>query len=201
MDSGQALLDKLDENTRTGYLIEYQSSNSAWDGSYRRIVVKVNRPDVTILYRHGYYRAPDAGAFDRRASITQTRLGAAASSQRALTDIKVKASVSLRGNDTMEVKGKIELGRIRVTTGDGSRVGLLNVGAFGLDTGGNFMGLRTETLVLKMSQEEYARALKDGFAYTIQLPVIPRAQHLRFIVYDFGSDLLGRTDLRIGSTP
>jgi VWFA-related protein len=198
MESGPAMLDKLDEATRTGYLLEYRASNSAWDASYRSIVVKVNRPDVTVLHRHGYYRQTDPGPFDRRSYITHVRLAAAASFRDAVNDIKVKASVSLRGSDTMEVKGKIDLTKVKVATVDGARVGLLNIAVFGLDNAGNLMGLRTETLRLKMSEEEYARALKDGFQYTIQLPVIPNAQNLRFIVYDFGSDLVGRVDLRIG---
>ncbi len=78
---------------------------------------------------------------------------------------------------------------------------MINVAAFGLDTGGNFMGMRTETISLKLGEEEYARALKDGFSYSLQMPVIPGAQQLRVIFYDFASDLLGRAELKIGSTP
>ncbi len=161
MGSGQALLDKVDESSRSGYLLEYQPSDSAWDARYRRIEVKVNRPDVTVLHRHGYYRIAEAGPFDRRAFITQTRLGAAASTQRSLTDIKVRASLSLRGNDTMEVKGTIEIKRIKLATIDGSHVGRLNVAAFGLDSGNNFKGLRTETLRAEVDRRG-VRARAEG---------------------------------------
>ena len=197
MQPAQAMFDRLDETTRGGYLIGYQPSNTGWDATYRNIVVKVSRPDVTVLYRHGYYRQPDPGPFDRRTYITNTRLVAAASFRDPKTDIKVRASVSRQGGN-LEVKGKIELSKVKLTAVDGARVGLLNIAAFGLDSGGNVMGTRRETIPLKMSEDEYARALKDGFPYTLLFPAIPGAQNFRFIVYDFGSDLVGRVDLRIG---
>jgi len=44
----------LEENG-SYYLLGYQSSNQKADGKYRRITVKVNRPDVEVRARGGYY--------------------------------------------------------------------------------------------------------------------------------------------------
>ena len=41
------------------YLLGYHSSNSARDGKFRRITVKVNRPGLKIDYRKGYYAEAD----------------------------------------------------------------------------------------------------------------------------------------------
>ena len=68
---------RIDEITKSGYLIGYQPSNAAWDASYRNIVVKVNRPDATVFHRHGYFRMPSPGGFDRRGQVTVDRLTAA----------------------------------------------------------------------------------------------------------------------------
>jgi hypothetical protein len=56
------------------------------------------------------------------------------------------------------------------------------------------MGVQVQELPLKLSEAEYASALKGGFAYTLSFPVIRGAQQIRFVVYDFGSDLVGRID-------
>ena len=40
------------------YMLGYQSTNAARDGTRRRLEVRVNRPDVTVRTRHGY-DAPD----------------------------------------------------------------------------------------------------------------------------------------------
>jgi VWFA-related protein len=65
---GRAFLDSNDfskifkgvqQDTSTYYLIGYHSTNSARDGRYRRIVVKLNQPGTKIDYRRGYYAPAD----------------------------------------------------------------------------------------------------------------------------------------------
>ena len=47
------------------YVLGYRSSNPAMDGHYRKITVKVNRPDVKLDYRRGYYGPRDFRHFTR----------------------------------------------------------------------------------------------------------------------------------------
>ena len=196
-EQGQEALDRLDAITRTGYVFGYQASHTAWGGGYRSIAVKVNRPDVKVLFRHGYYRASEIGGFDRRGFVTNDRLSQAAGFRREVNDIKVKASASQRGGAGLVVEGKIDLSKVRLATIEGSRVGLLNVAVFGFDNGGNPMGASVQDLPLKLSEEEYARFLKNGLPYSISFPVLRGAQNVRFVVYDFGSDLVGRADTNV----
>ncbi|MGC2403989.1 MAG: VWA domain-containing protein, partial [Acidobacteriaceae bacterium] len=65
---GRAFLDSNDfsqvfkgvqQDTSAYYLLGYRSTNTAKDGRYRRIVVKVNVPGVKIDYRRGYYAPAD----------------------------------------------------------------------------------------------------------------------------------------------
>lgn len=65
---GRAFLDSNDfsqvfkgvqQDTSTYYLLGYHSTNTARDGKYRRILVKVNVPGVKIEYRKGYYAPAD----------------------------------------------------------------------------------------------------------------------------------------------
>jgi VWFA-related protein len=193
-ETGQDALDRLDAITRTGYLLGYQSLRTAWDGGYRAIEVKVNRPGVKVFFRHGYLRAQEIGGFNRRGFVTNDRLAQAGSFRREVNDIKVKASASQRGGDSLVVEGKIDVSKVRLATDGSSRTGLLNVAVFGFDSGGNTMGVQTQELPLNFSEEEYARFRKDGLPYTISFPAIRGAKNIRFVVYDFGSDLVGRAD-------
>jgi len=193
-EKGQDALDRLDAITKTGYVLGYRASNASWDGNYRTIAVKVNRPDVKVLSRRGYYRATEIGGFDRRGFVTNDRLAQAGSFRREVSDIKVKASATQRGAAALVVDGKINLSKIALATLDGSRVGLLNVAVFGFDNGGNPMGVQVQELPLTLSEADYASALKDGLPFAISFPAIRGAQNIRFVVYDFGSDLVGRVD-------
>jgi hypothetical protein len=49
----------VQDDTSTYYLLGYHSTNSAKDGKYRRITVKVNRPGVKADFRRGYYAEVD----------------------------------------------------------------------------------------------------------------------------------------------
>jgi VWFA-related protein len=53
--SSSKILERIDKSSRAQYLLGYAPSNAAWDGAFRRIRVKVNRPNVRVLYRQGYY--------------------------------------------------------------------------------------------------------------------------------------------------
>jgi VWFA-related protein len=50
---------RVQEDTSTYYVLSYQSSNSARDGKFRRIAVRVNRPEVKLDFRRGYYAPAD----------------------------------------------------------------------------------------------------------------------------------------------
>lgn len=54
-------LDKLARETSTYYVIGYRP-NRAFDGSYRRLDVKVLRPDVVVRARRGYVALRDSGS-------------------------------------------------------------------------------------------------------------------------------------------
>jgi VWFA-related protein len=45
---------RMQQERTTYYLLAYQSTNAALDGTYRRVAVKVKRPKVTIRSRPGY---------------------------------------------------------------------------------------------------------------------------------------------------
>jgi VWFA-related protein len=196
-EKAQGVLDRLDETTRTGYLIGYQASNKSWDGGYRKIAVSVNRPDVTIMFRRGYFREQTIGGFDRRAFVTNDRVFAAATFRREVNDIKVKASASQRGDANLTVEGKIDLSKIKFVSDGGTRVVQLRVAAYCFDSAASPKGAGVQTLALVLNDEEYARALKGGYTFAVQFPNVPGTQNIRFIVYDFGSDLIGRVDINV----
>ncbi len=196
-EKGQSALDRLDEATRSGYLLGFQSSSATWDGSYRNLVVKVNRPDVTVLYRHGYYRMPGDGGFDRRSLITNDRLSAGGNFRREVDDIKVKAAVSQQGGTSLVAEGTFDLTRVKMVPVDGARVGLLNVVVYCLDRGTNSMGQHSQALSVKIPEADFERVLKEGYPFRLQFPIIRGTQTVRIIVYDFGSDLIGRSDQHV----
>ncbi|HZU43331.1 MAG TPA: VWA domain-containing protein, partial [Terriglobales bacterium] len=50
---------RVQQDTATYYILGYRSTNTARDGKYRRITVKINRPSLKFDYRRGYYAPAD----------------------------------------------------------------------------------------------------------------------------------------------
>jgi VWFA-related protein len=53
--------DRVESDLRNYYLIGYTPTNSAYDGTFRKIEVKVNRPELTVAARKGYFALRDTG--------------------------------------------------------------------------------------------------------------------------------------------
>ena len=54
-------IDRMMAEASSYYLVGYQTSNGQPDGKFRRLDVKVNRPDMTVRTRSGFYAADESG--------------------------------------------------------------------------------------------------------------------------------------------
>ncbi len=57
--------DRVQADTSTYYVVGYRSTDTRMDGRYRHITVKVNRPDLKLEYRKGYYGPRDFQHFTK----------------------------------------------------------------------------------------------------------------------------------------
>jgi VWFA-related protein len=65
---------QVQHDTEAYYIVGFHSTNSARDGSYRHLTVKLNRNDVKIDYRPGYYAPADfqhQKTEDREVALTE----------------------------------------------------------------------------------------------------------------------------------
>ena len=52
-------------------------------------------------------------------------------------------------------------------------------------------------MTLSLDEEHHRRALKDGIPYTATVPITSVAAHVKVLVYDRATDLLGAADVRV----
>jgi hypothetical protein len=93
-DYADKTLSKIAQATSSGYLLGYYPSNTAFDGRFRRVTVKVRKPGATVLYRHGYLADPPKTPLDRRQSITYSRIASAVNFGGSLNDVPFRLSTS-----------------------------------------------------------------------------------------------------------
>ena len=91
---------KVQQDTSLYYLLGYRSTNKATDGRYRHIKVIVNRKDVKLEYRTGYYGPRDFLHFTKE--DREKQLDDEIASDLPVTDLPVYVDTAyfrMRGND------------------------------------------------------------------------------------------------------
>src|SRR3989442_773948 len=51
-------LNRIDAEIRSRYTLAYRSSDSNFDGTFRKVKIEVRRPDANVIGRNGYYAIP-----------------------------------------------------------------------------------------------------------------------------------------------
>jgi hypothetical protein len=154
----------------------------------------VNRPDVTVLYRHGYYADDVPLPIDRRTFLTSRRISAAGQYGSAIPDIRVTLTPTvkkLQGSAEVNVVVNIDAGRVAFTTVEGRHVADLDLVIYAADGTERILSETRHRIDLKLKDENYQRSLREGipFEVTMRAPVPPR--YVKVIVYDYAADLLG----------
>ena len=189
-------VDRIDETTLSGYLLGYYPSNSNWDGGYRKIVVKVNRPGVTVLFRHGYYGREVLVPFDREAFLSYSRIASAGAYDGEVHDLRVtlKASYLKSGGGAKPgvfAEVQIDLARVGFDEAGARRVGMLDIAVYCADAKEKLVGESWQTMDLNLQEETYRRLMEVGVTYTALVAVKSRPSYVKAIVYDRRSDLVG----------
>ncbi len=74
-DIGKSL-SRVNEGIRMGYLLGYYPNDENWNGEYRRIDVKVNRPGLRVAFRHGYFAGATVRSYNRQEFLAFDRISA-----------------------------------------------------------------------------------------------------------------------------
>jgi VWFA-related protein len=195
---------RIDEATRSSYLIGYYPSDTDWTGEFRRVKVKVNRRGVTVLVRGGYFAREQLVPFDRRQFMTYNRVVSAGGYGEEISDIglrlKASAAANRDGGRDVLVDLRIDPSRVRFAEADGIHTATLDVTVYCGDKRQDTLCERWDKAELKFDAEGLERAKKEGVPYLASVPLKdPKAQlrHVKVVVYDYAADVLGTASVRI----
>ena len=196
----QPAVDRIDTATRFGYLLGYQPQNTRIDKRYRRITVRVNRPGVTVLFRHGYYADDAPLPIDRRTFLTSRRISAAGQYGSAIPDIRVTLTPTVRrtqGSAEVNVALNIDASRIAFAAVDGRHVADLDLVVYVADDKERIIKESRHKVDLKLKDENYQRYLRDGIPFDVTMRAAQPPKYVKVIVYDYAADLLGSSIVKL----
>jgi hypothetical protein len=200
----QDAFDRIDRSSRSGYLLGYYPLDQRKDGRFRKIEVRVNRPDVTVHVRGGYYATDTPPSADRTRIMADSRILTAAAVDERLTDIRVSANVATSRQDdgrwTTNVSGRIDAKRLGwMSSTDGRYQVSLELAIVCIDSKGLLVGEHRQPLVITIGSDAYKKALESGLNYALPVTAARLPSEVKVIVYDPARDLLGSEIYRSGT--
>jgi hypothetical protein len=195
--TADAQLARIDEVTRSGYILGYVPRNPALDGKYRNVTVTVNRKGMTVVYRRGYTARAEPPPIDVREIVTRQRLRDAATTDIAQDDIRVEATaVALTGAARrLRVELTIDPSRLTLTPSGATREGTIDLMILCGDAKQNVVGRLDQQMTLGLDEAHYAQVMKGGIPYTAVIPITGTATRVKVLVYDYPSDRLGAANV------
>jgi VWFA-related protein len=187
------------DGSRVTYQLGFYAENVTWDGSFRKIQVKVNRRDLQVQARDGYFALAEPNLTPElvRALIAQT-----AHSLIDATGIRFAlhiASVSAAAENRLDLSFSLDPSQFSFSTQAGEFKDTVEVALVTTDANNHVLQTTVIPLPFKIDAETYDHLVKDGLSLRREVVIPPAASELQVIVYDEGSSRVGSVRVPLAS--
>jgi VWFA-related protein len=183
----------IDDSAQT-YILSYYPDHNKWNGEFREIKVKVDRPGLSgleVRARKGYYAIADTTTVQQRDA---QKLIDAIRSPLETTDLgfDVQADgVEVAEVRQLKVKISVDTNQLRFSQENGRSSDSLSETWAEFNAEGKQVGEISKTIDLSRTESEYTQLLKDGFTFSKTLVLAKDAIEVRLILRDEGNGTIG----------
>ena len=189
------------DDSRVTYVVGYHPSHNRWDGEWREIKVKVNRPRVNLAYRRGYHALADRPVTERdRKTALQEALWSTLEATSIGLTVNVRA-VSQPQPDMLRVTMGIDSRNVNLEERDGRWTGKLDL--LFVQQGGTASRVSAfhDTLDLKLNPETYRTVVQKGIYLAKNIQRLAGAGELRLVVRDASTGAVGSLNIPLKNLP
>src|SRR5271168_2035407 len=190
---------RLQQDTSAYYTIGFRSSDPRRDGRYRKLAVKINRNDVKLEYRQGYYAPAD---FKHSTNEDREReLDEELASELPATDVAVYLqALYFRVDEThffVPVSIVVPGSQIPFTKGGDRDKATLDIIGEVKDAAGRDIGDARQTVKLAIDQSQQVSRKNIQYSTGFTLPI--GKYHLKFVVRENETGKMGsfETDINV----
>ena len=184
----------FESSTRFQYTLGYSPAHAGADGKYHDIKVLVNRKDVRVSHRGGYFARDHFVPTDEREFMANQRLRAAAGYWRNIADIPLRwreQGATVQPGGQITVQATIDPSGIVFETADGARTASLDLAAFAVDDDYKPIGESRQSIDLRVDEAKLAELMATGIPCSATVTPAGKAREVRLVVYQFSVDRLG----------
>lgn len=181
------------DDSKVTYTLAYSPNHNQWNGNFRELKIKVNRPGVTALYRKGYLAVPDLPS---DAQTRRVALGHAAASPFIETGIGLKIR-PVRQEQVLQMNIEIDMHEIGFEQKDGKYNALVDLFFVLRDRAGKELNQIHQPADLSLSSEDYKRLEPTGIGLSLPLPIASGTATIRVVARDNASGQVGSLDVPV----
>ncbi|HTA86157.1 MAG TPA: VWA domain-containing protein [Silvibacterium sp.] len=191
--------ERIQRDTSAYYVIGFRSTDTRRDGRYRRLTIKLNRPDLKLEYRPGYYAPADYQHSTRE--DRERQLEDQLASDLPATDVAVyMETLYFRTDDThyyVPVSIVVPGSQIPFVKGGDKDKATLDIIGTVKDPAGHNIGEARETVKLSIDQAQQVRQKNVQYSTGFTLPI--GKFHLKFVVRENETGRMGsfETDINV----
>jgi VWFA-related protein len=182
-------------DSRESYAIGYYPDHNKWDGSFRQITVKVNRPGITLRYRGGYFAtAEGANTPDYQKQV----LADAVRSPIQLIDLGLEVHaepLEAPGGRQLKVQIRVNPDQMHFEQSGDRWTDSIEVAWVELSADGRIVVRGGHTLAVRPAQSGHDEILREGLAFSEHVSVKGEAVEMRLVVRDEGSGAMGSVNI------
>jgi VWFA-related protein len=189
-DLAGAIRRVVDDSADT-YILGYYPDHNKWDGKFREINVKVDRPGLELHYRKGYYAVADTASVPE---IATEKLTDAMKSPLEATELGFDVDadgVLVSGARQLKVKVTLDAKQLRFQQQGEQWTDSLSETWVEINSFGQQVGEISKTIDLSHNVDHYKKLLHDGFTYSKTLVLAKDAAEVRLVLRDDGNGAIG----------
>jgi VWFA-related protein len=171
-------------DSRLTYVLGYYPDHNEWNGEFRKIKVKVNRPGLQARTREGYFAVPEMPEKTKNVEEAMARI---ANSPLDATAIGFAVRITPLPVDTAKqitVTLHFDPRPIQFTPNDGRENADIQYAIFELDENGKVLTGTDKSANISVPEAQYQTALKEGMGFDNTLPLLSNANELCVILRD-----------------
>jgi VWFA-related protein len=194
-DLNRAIRDSMEDGS-TYYTLGYYPENKDWDGRFRGISVKVNRPGIKLHYRQGFYAVEPKEYAKQDPKILAIDMGSALDISNPISTALPFQAVVIPPSAQNGNKVQINFGVDAHAVGfelreDGLQHAAVDCGVRAYSKTGESLKLQGNTFNAALTPEQYQKVMKAIFPCNQTLELPPGEYLLRLAVRDTNNGLIG----------
>jgi VWFA-related protein len=194
-DLNRAIRDSMEDGS-TYYTLGYYPENKDWDGRFRGISVKINRPGIKLHYRQGFYAVEPKDYAKQDPKILAVDMGSALDiSNPVSTGLPFQAVVippSAQNGNKVNINFGVDPHAVGFQLkDDGLQHAAVDCGVRVYSKTGESLKLQGNTFNAALSPEQYQKVMKAIFPCNQSLELPPGEYLLRLAVRDTNNGLIG----------